>query len=252
MAAFTDYLENHLLNLVLRGTTFTPPMAVYLALYTSNPGEAGTGTEVSGGNYARQQLTFAAPNGKATENTNPVVFPTATVAWGNITHTAIVDAPTGGNVLFYSPLAAPRTIGVGDFFESRAGDHVVSLGGSLSTFLAHALLNHVLRNTPYTPPATIFSSLHTANPGDTGAAEVSGGTYARLATPFAAATNGVALTNAEVKFLGLPSTTVTHHAFRDAATGGNVLSAAALTAPVSPVSGDNLRFEAGQLSFALD
>ena len=56
--AVSDYLENALLNHVFRGVAYTAPTAIYLALYTSDPTDANTGTEVSSGGYARQQVTF--------------------------------------------------------------------------------------------------------------------------------------------------------------------------------------------------
>lgn len=39
----TDYLENELLDHALRNSAWTPPATVYLALYTTAPGEATAG-----------------------------------------------------------------------------------------------------------------------------------------------------------------------------------------------------------------
>ncbi len=123
----SDYLEAAVLNHVLRGVTYTPPAARCVALYTSNPTDADTGTEVSGGGYARQSVTFAAPAGGAVQNTADIVFPTATAAWGTITHVGIRDAVTGGNLLFYGSLSTPKTIGVGDTFKLPVGQLVCRL-----------------------------------------------------------------------------------------------------------------------------
>ncbi|GIQ63723.1 hypothetical protein PACILC2_22910 [Paenibacillus cisolokensis] len=118
----SEYLCKAVLNEVLRNTNYTPPSTVYLALYTSNPTAADTGTEVSGGGYARQAVTFAAPtvvNGKQTVRNNAeVVFPVATADWGLITHAGIRDAATGGNLLYFAELANPRTILNGDRFRA--------------------------------------------------------------------------------------------------------------------------------------
>ena len=47
MAEISNYLENALINATLRATTFTSPSVVYVGLYTSDPTDAGSGTEVA-------------------------------------------------------------------------------------------------------------------------------------------------------------------------------------------------------------
>ncbi|WP_397386173.1 hypothetical protein [Paenibacillus sp. VCA1] len=114
----SDWLSAQLLNATLRGTTFTPPSTVYLALYLSDPTAVDTGTEVSGGGYARKAVTFAAPtieNGKQTvKNNADVEFPVASADWGLVTHVGIRTAATGGNLLWFKALDNPRTILNGD------------------------------------------------------------------------------------------------------------------------------------------
>lgn len=129
MAAFSNYLENELLDHVLRGATtgtaYAQPAAVYVALFTSTATaaelEAGTITnEVTGGSYARQAVTFDAPAGGATANSAAVSFtsmPAVTVAFA-----AVMDATTAGNVLFYGALTANKTLNAGDTFTINAGD----------------------------------------------------------------------------------------------------------------------------------
>ena len=114
MDAKTNYLEDALLNHVLRNTAFTSPTTVYVALFTATPGEAGGGTEVSGGSYARQAVTFAAPASGIVANSGAVTFPTATANWGTITSMAIFDAVTVGNMLYYGALAASKVVDNGD------------------------------------------------------------------------------------------------------------------------------------------
>lgn len=113
MTQFSNYLENELYDHILRNAAYTSPTTVYGALFTSDPGEAGGGTELSGNGYAREALTFAAPtdgSGSATE----VTFGPATASWGTVTHFAIFDALTVGNMLFYAPLSASKTVNTDD------------------------------------------------------------------------------------------------------------------------------------------
>ncbi|MFT9848522.1 phage tail fiber protein [Aneurinibacillus sp. REN35] len=122
----SDYLENKILNHIFRGSASTAPDAVYVALYTNDPTDADVGTEVTGGAYARQTATFSAPTqvgGKATiQNTADVTFPLATANWGTVTHVGLRDAATGGNMLYYGPLANEKTISTNDRFKFFAGD----------------------------------------------------------------------------------------------------------------------------------
>jgi len=62
MAEFSNYLENAFINAALRATNFTAPTTVYVSLYTSDPTDADSGTEVSGGSYARTSAAFDAPS----------------------------------------------------------------------------------------------------------------------------------------------------------------------------------------------
>ncbi len=98
MAEMSNYLENALINATLRNTSYTSPAAVYVGLYTSDPGEGNTGTEVSGGSYARTAVTFGSPSNGVSTNSASVTFPTATGTWGTVTHVGILDATTSGNL----------------------------------------------------------------------------------------------------------------------------------------------------------
>lgn len=124
--SFSNYLENKLIDHVFGGVSYTAPATIYVGLYTSDPGEAGSGTEVSGGSYARQSAAFTVTD-NAAENTSAIEFPTATASWGTITHVAVLDASTAGNVLASAALAASKTIGSGDVLRINAGDLDISL-----------------------------------------------------------------------------------------------------------------------------
>ena len=136
MAAMSNYLENKIIDHVLRGTPYTAPTTVYFALLTAAPSDAGGGTEVTGGSYARVALTanttnFAGTQAAAstavssgtngtTSNNVVVTFPTPTANWGVATHMAVYDATTSGNLLVYGALNASKTINNGDAAPSFA------------------------------------------------------------------------------------------------------------------------------------
>jgi hypothetical protein len=132
VSAFSNYLENAVLNHVLRNSAYTPAATVYVALFTSSASlaelEAGTLTnEVAAGGYtyARQAVTFDAASGGATAND-------AVLTWTNmpgvtVAYAAIMDASTAGNVLVYGALTSPKTLNPGDTFAIAAGDYDVTL-----------------------------------------------------------------------------------------------------------------------------
>jgi hypothetical protein len=124
MAAMTNYLENALVNAVFRNTTYTSPATVYVGLFTSDPTDAMSGTEITGaGGYARQVVTFGAPSNGAISNTGALTFgPASGATWGSITHMAIFDAVSGGNGLVHGSLATPKTVDVGDSLVFAIGD----------------------------------------------------------------------------------------------------------------------------------
>jgi len=117
----SNYLENAVVNHVLRNTPLTSPTTVYIALFTSDPGEAGSGTEVSGGSYARQSVAFAAPSDGVVTNSGLVTFPAATAGWGTVTHVAIFDALTSGNMLYYGPMSVSKLVSIGDVVTVAVG-----------------------------------------------------------------------------------------------------------------------------------
>jgi hypothetical protein len=127
MAEMSNYLENALINVTLRATSYTAPTTVYVALYTTDPTDADTGTEVSGGSYARTAVTFAAPSNGVTTNSADVTFPTCTASWGTVTHIGLRDASTSGNLLYHTPLDASKTIDLGDIFKITTGNLSVTL-----------------------------------------------------------------------------------------------------------------------------
>jgi hypothetical protein len=127
MAEMSNYLENALINATLRNTSYTSPSTVYLGLFTSDPTDANTGTEVSGGSYARQSITFGAPSNGVSTNSAAIEFPQATGSWGTVGWIGIMDALTTGNLLYHTPLDASKTIASGDIFKIAIGSLSVTL-----------------------------------------------------------------------------------------------------------------------------
>jgi hypothetical protein len=127
MAEISNYLENALVNATLRNTSYTSPATVYVALYTIDPTDADTGTEVAGNGYVRQSVTFSAPSDGATSNSAAVEFPQATGSWGTIAYIGLRDASSGGNLLYHTALDASKAIATGDVFRIAIGSLTVTL-----------------------------------------------------------------------------------------------------------------------------
>ncbi len=127
MAEMSNYLEDALINATLRNTAYTSPTTVYVGLFTSDPTDAGSGTEVSGGSYARTAVTFGAPSNGVTTNSAAVEFPQATGNWGTVGWIGIHDAATSGNLLYHTALDASKTIETGDIFKISTGNLSVTL-----------------------------------------------------------------------------------------------------------------------------
>jgi hypothetical protein len=127
MAEMSNYLEDALINGTLRGTTYTAPTTTFLALYTSDPTDADTGTEVSGGSYARQAITMGAPSNGASTNSAAIEYPQCTADWGTVAFVGIRDAVTGGNLLYHTALDTSKVIANGDIFKITAGNLSVTL-----------------------------------------------------------------------------------------------------------------------------
>jgi hypothetical protein len=140
MSAWSDTAENKLIDWFFRGQAIglngataaagTGPATLYVALLTAAPSDAGGGTEVSGGSYARVAVTSSLTNWAGTQgagtttassgtsgttsNNNAITFPAPTANWGVVTHAAIYDASSGGNLVAWSALSASKTVNNGD------------------------------------------------------------------------------------------------------------------------------------------
>jgi hypothetical protein len=135
----TDYLRNKIVDWLFRGQAFTPPSTLYVGLQTVNASHAaGSGTEVTGGSYARVSYTSSLAQWAGTQssgstttstgtgatavtsNNVAVTFPAPTAGWGTVVGFSIWDAASGGNMLFYGALASSKTVNSGDAQPSFA------------------------------------------------------------------------------------------------------------------------------------
>jgi hypothetical protein len=124
--SFSNTFETRVLQWTFTTGSPTRPTAWYVALFTTDPTDAGTGTEVSGGSYARTAVTFTV-SGDTASNSGAVEFPEATGSWGTITHIGIYDASTSGNLIAHAALTASKAIASGDILRFQIGDIDVTL-----------------------------------------------------------------------------------------------------------------------------
>lgn len=143
MAAMTDYLENRIIDWLFRGQTFTPPAGLHMGLLTAAPSDSAAGTEVTGNNYSRVNLapslanwagtqaagstTASTGNTGTTSNNSAINFPTPSASWGTVTHFAIYDAASAGNMLFYGALTISKTINQNDTVSFAAAALTVQI-----------------------------------------------------------------------------------------------------------------------------
>lgn len=110
------YLRGKLTDHTLRNVAYTSPTTVYVSLHTSDPTvNATAGTEISAAWYARQPITFAAQTvAGQTSNSATITYPSVETSAVTVTHFAIWDAVTLGNMLDFGPLSASKTFSITD------------------------------------------------------------------------------------------------------------------------------------------
>lgn len=135
-AAMSDYLENKLVDFLVRGQTFTAPTTVYYGLATTAGSDVACGTEVTGGSYARVAVASSLANWAGTQsagstvassgtsgttsNNTVITFPAPTANWGTVVEYCIFDAASAGNLLWRTSLTISKTINNGDAAPSFA------------------------------------------------------------------------------------------------------------------------------------
>lgn len=127
MAGFSNYAETQILKWLLTADAVTRPTAWHLALFTTDPAEDASGTEVTGNGYARQSISFDASANPATGPTAQATFTASGGNWGSVTHWAVFDAATNGNMLAFGALTAAKTVNDGDSAVAAIDAFSVSL-----------------------------------------------------------------------------------------------------------------------------
>ncbi len=132
MAGATNFLEAKILDSLFRTLAAYKPAGIYLGLFTANPTDAGGGTEVSGGNYARQQVSQADASWNAPAGTPRAISNVSNIEWvgvtwtGTVTGWGIFDASTTGNLLMWYD-SADITVASGNTVRFSAGALSISL-----------------------------------------------------------------------------------------------------------------------------
>ncbi len=122
MSDLTNYGETQLLEKFRLHGTF------YLALFTGNPGETGSlASEVTGGSYARQLLSFAVASGGTMSTNANVTFPRATANWGTVTHVGVADSLSSGSLWWYKTLPTGVSVTTGRTVTVDSGDLTLAL-----------------------------------------------------------------------------------------------------------------------------
>ena len=125
MSGFSTYLAQRLISATLGsaggsgGSAFTPPTALYLALFTSDPTDDNVTTnEVAGAWYARKATgSWSVPVGagaNSSSNSNQILFSAVTDAAVTVSHWGIYDALTSGNLLYSDTVGTAKTFNIGD------------------------------------------------------------------------------------------------------------------------------------------
>lgn len=133
MGSFGNYLELEILDHIfgMGNRNYTPPSNIFVALSTADPTDDASGiAEPSGGAYARVSTAYTdwdVAAAGALDNANAITFPEATASWGTITHFALYDALTGGNMLAHGSLTTSKSVSSGDTIQFAAGDLDVTL-----------------------------------------------------------------------------------------------------------------------------
>lgn len=264
MSAFTNYTEAKILNRLLNAqadANWAQIASVYVGLFTAAPSDAGGGTEVATGSYARVTVTagWTVSSIGHAQNTSDVTFPTASANWGTVTHFGVFDASTAGNLLMWGALTENRVVNTGSIVKFLAGELQFDFTGFLSDYAEEKILNRILNaqaDAQWAVITSVYLALFTVTPGETGGGtEVTGGSYARkqVTAGFTVA-SGDAENTAEQAFVQATGSwgTVVALGIFDAATSGNLLIYGLLTEARTVNSGGQAKFIAGSFDLNVD
>jgi hypothetical protein len=261
--AMSTYLANKLMDHILRNTSYNAPGPnLWLGLYTTNPGDDDTGSEVSGGDYARASASASGSSlpfvisGSCAYNYYDIEFPTPSSSWGDVGYFGILDEETSGNLLFYGKFSASRTINIGEAPKIVAQSLYVF---SASTPIAGSLVNHVLNGINYSSPgsAVYAGLLHRES---SVLSEFSGSGYERIAiggTSFwDSPVSGSSFNSGSLVFCfessGSWGVTITTLRLYDASSGGNAMFSCELNTPKLIYEGDGFYIPEKGMKIQLD
>lgn len=260
MSALSDYLENKWLDHLLKATAYSKPTTLYFALFTADPGESSNTGELSGNGYTRAAVTNnnasfpqCSITGTPTKaNAVVVQFPTASAAWGIVTHWAAYDASSGGNMIIHGALASQRRVASGDAPRIGIGEISMTITnastGGLSDFAKRRMLDHTFGGPSYSTPSPYFG-LGTALAGET-LTELTDASYSRSSIGFESAAAGIIANSSDESLSAgmVAAATVTHFGIWDDATDGNLLVFGPVTTPRTVAIGDSLSTPTGGVS----
>lgn len=116
------------------GSAPAVPSTLYMMLSTTSIAADGTGaTEPTGGSYARVPITssstnWSSPSNGSISNLTRIEFPQATADWGTITHIALTDAASAGNIRYYQALTRPKIVQQDDVASFAIGALTIQIG----------------------------------------------------------------------------------------------------------------------------
>lgn len=265
MSALSDYLENKLLDHLLKNTAYAQDATLYFALFTADPGESGVTGEltIGTGGYARAAVTNnnvnfpqCASSGTPTKtNGTTIQFPTATLAWGTITHWAIYSAATTGtNMLAHGALSQPHYVAATDSPKLAVGVMQATFNtassGGLTDFAKRKLLDHVFGGPTYTPAGAVYISLGTGYSSDSLSASDES-SLIRPVIAFGSAAGGVSTNSGTLTLTSSVldgAETLSAFGIFDDATSGNLLVVGPVSTSRTIGIGDTVSFPASSFT----
>jgi hypothetical protein len=267
MSALSDYLENKLLDHLVKATSYSVPATLYVGLFTADPGESGVTGEltIGTGAYARAVVTNnnvnfpLCPIGSAPVKTNGAViqFPTATTNWGTLTHWAIYDASSAGNMIAHGAFTRSYSAVIGDAPKIAVGAFSLSFSkssaGGLTEYAQRALLDMVFGSTTFTTAAAVYVGVGTGLSVEA-IIEWTESSYSRQSIEFGSASGGVS-TNSNLETFTSNvidgAVSLTHFGLWDDPSAGNLLVVGPVTTSRAVGLGDTATFPASSFTLTL-
>lgn len=257
----STYAMNKAMDHILKVASYTPATHLYIGLSTTNPLADGSGiAEPSGGSYARVLCDdWDAAADREVVNSALIEFAQATASWGNIAYIFVSDALTGGNMIAFGTLTQNKNITTGGTFSIETGMLHISIDeGIISNYMANAILDHIFKNTVYTPATHLYVCLCDESPDDssdgTSISEPDAADYARiLHDTWNISSGGKSTNDGSIEFTEAVASwgTISHTALTDALTAGNMLLYATLDTESPIVVGAQAIFPDESLEYGM-